>query len=459
MTSPTGRHPALVSCLGAAPGVDQPAASALQSGQQSSLGREEDAMADAAVHQESAPAAHTAWPAGISRVPYWLYQDPAVLRSEQQRIFEGPVWNYLCLEADIPAQGDYRTTFVGAMSVIVVRGAEGAIHAFENRCAHRGALIAFEDAGTVKEFTCVYHAWRYDLEGNLRSVAFQRGVGGKGGMSAEFCMEQNGPRKLRVATIAGLVFGSLAADAPALDDYIGSEISQRIRRVLRKPVAVIGRFTQPLPNNWKLYAENVKDTYHASLLHLFFTTFNITRFGLAGGVTVSPSGAHHASTTIGRTEAQDGYKDEAIRSDSDFRLHDPSLLNAVDEFGDGIQVQILTVFPSLVLQQIHNCLAVRQIVPRGADTMDLHWTYIGFDDDTKEMRRRRLKQSNLVGPAGYISMEDGCIGGFVQRAAGTAGDAMSVVQMGGETAESQPTRLTEAAVRGFWQTYRAHMGI
>src|SRR5580692_4329043 len=131
MTSPTGRHPALVSCLGAAPGVDQPAASALQSGQQSSLGREEDAMADAAVHQESAPAAHTAWPAGISRVPYWLYQDPAVLRSEQQRIFEGPVWNYLCLEADIPAQGDYRTTFVGAMSVIVVRGAEGAIHAFE----------------------------------------------------------------------------------------------------------------------------------------------------------------------------------------------------------------------------------------------------------------------------------------------------------------------------------------
>lgn len=415
-------------------------------------------MADAMVAPLADP--HAAWPPGISRVPYWLYQDPAILRAEQARIFEGPVWNYLCLEADIPQQGDYRTTFVGEMPVIVVRGENGAIHAFENRCAHRGALIAFEDGGTVKEFTCVYHAWRYDLQGNLRSVAFQRGVGGKGGMPASFCMDQHGPRKLLVDTIGGLVFGTLSAAAPGLLDYLGPDITAKIRRVLHKPLAVIGRFTQPMPNNWKLYAENVKDTYHASLLHLFFTTFRITRFSQAGGITVSADGAHHASATYAKLEASDTvYKDQALRSDSDFRLHDPSLLDAVDEFGDGIQLQILTVFPSLVLQQTHNALAVRHMVPRGVDAMDLHWTYLGFADDTPELRRRRVKQGNLVGPAGFISMEDGCIGGFVQRAVGTAGDAASVVQMGGETAESQPTRLTEAAVRGFWQTYRTHMGI
>jgi hypothetical protein len=135
------------------------------------------------------------------------------------------------------------------------------------------------------------------------------------------------------------------------------------------------------------------------------------------------------------------------------------LLDAVDEFGDNIQLQILTVFPAMVLQQIHNCLAVRQIVPRGVDAMDLHWTYIGFADDTAEMRRRRLKQANLVGPAGYVSMEDGCIGGFVQRGVAAAGEALSVVEMGGATAESQTTRATETAVRGFWQTYRGLMGI
>jgi anthranilate 1,2-dioxygenase large subunit len=90
--------------------------------------------------------------------------------------------------------------------------------------------------------------------------------------------------------------------------------------------------------------------------------------------------------------------------------------------------------------------------------MELQWTYFGFEDDTHEMQRRRLKQSNLVGPAGYVSMEDGCVGGFVQRGAAAAAAEVSVVNMGGEGAESQETRATEASVRGFWKAYRAYMG-
>jgi anthranilate 1,2-dioxygenase large subunit/terephthalate 1,2-dioxygenase oxygenase component alpha subunit len=110
-----------------------------------------------------------------------------------------------------------------------------------------------------------------------------------------------------------------------------------------------------------------------------------------------------------------------------------------------------------VLQQIHNCLAVRQVLPKGPDAMELHWTYFGFADDTPDMLRRRVKQSNLVGPAGYVSMEDGCVGGFVQRGAAAAGEAESVVAMGGDGAESQETRATEASVRGFWKAYRRLM--
>lgn len=102
---------------------------------------------------------------------------------------------------------------------------------------------------------------------------------------------------------------------------------------------------------------------------------------------------------------------------------------------------------------------MRHMVPRDTDSMDLHWTYLGFTADTPEMRRRSLKQAKLVGPGGYISMEDGCIGGFVQRATATGPDEASVIHVGGETAELQPTRLTEAAVRGFRQTCRGCMGI
>jgi anthranilate 1,2-dioxygenase large subunit/terephthalate 1,2-dioxygenase oxygenase component alpha subunit len=402
------------------------------------------------------------WPTEtLARVPYWVYQDEANYRAELRRLFEGPTWNYVCLESDLARPGQYRTAFVGEMPVIATRGDDGEIHAFENRCAHRGALIAIDDAGCTKRFQCVYHAWNYDLRGNLIGVAFERGSHGKGGMPPDFCKADHGPRKLHTTTLCGLVFATLSADTPPIKEYLGDDIRGRIERVLRRPVEVLGRFTQRLPNNWKLYFENVKDTYHASLLHAFFGTFRITRLTQGGGVAVSPDGAHHASYTMDLAEdrTSTAYREQGIRSEQqDYRLHDPSLLDTVDEFGDGIKLQILTVFPGFVLQQIHNCLAVRQIVPRGPGAMDLHWTYLGFADDAPAMRRRRLKQANLVGPAGYVSMEDGCVGGFVQRGAAAAPEVLSVINMGGEGAESQATRATEASVRGFWKAYRHHMG-
>jgi anthranilate 1,2-dioxygenase large subunit len=114
------------------------------------------------------------------------------------------------------------------------------------------------------------------------------------------------------------------------------------------------------------------------------------------------------------------------------------------------------VFPTFVLQQIQNAIAVHQIVPRGTHRSDLHWTLIGFASDTPEQRRA---QANLVGPAGYVSMEDGCVGGFVQRGNAGAGDARAIVEMGGSATENSESWVTEASVRGFWKAYRAAMGI
>ncbi len=400
-----------------------------------------------------------AWPPGLTRVPYWVYRDPDIARDEQARVFEGPSWHFLCLEIDVPDPGDYRTTMIGAMPVVVVRAEDGAIVAFENRCAHRGALICLDDAGSVKDFQCVYHAWRYDLRGNLKSVAFRHGVGGKGGMPDDFRMEAHGPRKLRTSVLCGLVFGTLAPDGPDIETTIGPEVLARLRRVLHKKLEVIGRFTQQLPCNWKLYMENVRDTYHASLLHTFFTTFRITRLSQGGGVMVSENGVAHASTTLAPASGpDDAYA--GMRSDNQgLSLMDPSFMQSVAEFNDDIRLQILSVFPGFVLQQINNALAVRQIVPRGVDSMDLHWTYLGFADDTPELRGMRLKQANLAGPAGFVSMEDGAVGGFVQRGIAAADREASVVEMGGATADSAETRTTEASVRGFWKAWRAQMDL
>ena len=399
----------------------------------------------------------------LTRVPYWVFQTAETYRQEQERIFQGPSWHYLALEVELPEPGDFRTTKIGETPVVVVRDDDGEIYAFENRCAHRGALICLDNHGKgKKDFSCVYHAWTYDRQGNLRGIAFKDGVKGKGGMPENFKMEEHGPRKLRIAILHGLIFGSFSEEVPPIDEYLGEEISSRIERVLggRKPV-VLGRVTQVLPNNWKLYMENVKDSYHASILHLFFTTFELNRLSQKGGIIVDDSGGHHVSFSAIDTSVQKDaeYAKQQLRSESQYKLADPSLLQGFDEYKDGVTLQILSVFPTFVLQQIQNAIAVRQIVPRGIDKTDLNWTYLGFADDTPEQRLIRHKQNNLVGPAGYISMEDGCVGGFVQRGIAGASEVEAILEMGGSQAQSSESRVTEASVRGFWKAYRSNMGM
>ena len=137
-------------------------------------------------------------------------------------------------------------------------------------------------------------------------------------MPDSFRMEDHIPRKLRIAVVHGLVFGSFSEEVPPIDEYLGEEISSRIERVLggRKPV-VIGRFTQALPNNWKLYMENVKDSYHASILHLFFTTFEFNRLSQKGAIIVDESGGHHVSfSAIDRDARKDtDYAKQQLRSE------------------------------------------------------------------------------------------------------------------------------------------------
>ena len=404
------------------------------------------------------------WPAeGLTRVPYWVYQDADIYQREQERIFCGPTWSYLCLEAELPEPQSFLTTFVGDMPVVVARDASGAIHAFENRCAHRGALIAMQARGKTDRFACIYHNWTYDHAGNLLNVAFRKGIAGKGGMPAEARPESQAPKKLRVESVHGLVFGTLSSEVSSLKSYIGPEILPRIKRVMIKPLKVLGAYTQVLPNNWKLYMDNVKDTYHASLLHLFFTRFRINRLTQEGGVFVSKDGAHHCTFTRMIEDQGDAYEKEGMRSagssSSQFRLEAPELLEQEDELGDAVSIQILSLFPGFVLHQIRNSLAARQVLPKGIDRTELNWTLFGFADDDEAMTRRRLMQANLVGPAGYISMEDGAATGFVQRGVAGSPERASVIEMGGSGVGSGDSRITETAVRGLWKAWRSHMSI
>lgn len=177
----------------------------------------------------------------FSRLPFRLYHDPEVYELEQERVFRGPTWSVLGLEAEIPKPGDFIVTHVGQTGVVVNRLKSGAVGAFVNRCAHRGAEIVREPYGNAADFTCIYHAWCFSEAGDLVGVPFRRGANGKGGMPAEFQMSQHGLQKLRVEVWNGIMFGTFSSDVEPLVDYLGrcfASISARSFRVPSRSSAI-----------------------------------------------------------------------------------------------------------------------------------------------------------------------------------------------------------------------------
>ena len=396
-------------------------------------------------------------------MPYALYHDREIYDAEQENIFRGPTWSFLGLEAEIPDPGDFRTTFIGDTPVIFNRGLDGRVHAFVNRCAHRGATVIRESYGNTEDHTCIYHRWNYDLEGNLIGIPFRRGVGGKGGLAEDFDLADHGLRKLGVALYQGIIFGTFSDETEPLIDYLGPRHADHLARVFSRPIRILGYQRQHIHGNWKFYDENLRDQYHGSLLHEFQATFGITRVTHAGGAWLDPRHRHNISYSREGTDtpevARQAYA-EAKVPQGRLELEDPSFIDYRPEYEDGVSLSINSVFPNACFQQIRNSLAARQIRPKGVDGFELFWTIFGYADDSADMTRHRLLQSNLVGPAGLISMEDGEAVEIAHRASRREADACSVIEMGGGGAllSDIDFKVSDIAVRGFWSYYAELMG-
>ncbi len=401
------------------------------------------------------------WPAnGDARVPYWVYSDPDVYAAELERIWYGPHWLYVGLEAEIPGVGDYKTTTLGERPVILVRSSETEISVMENRCAHRGVKFCQERFGHAKELLCPYHQWMYDLQGNLTGVPFRRGVRRQGGMPADFDMKANGLRRLRTEAVNGAVWATFSDATPPFREYLGERFWQHYTRVYSgRPLEVIGYNRQHIPGNWKLMQENIKDPYHAGLLHVFFVTFGLFRADQKSAVEMDDAGRH--GILISRKGAQEA---NDVTSDmrnfqGDLKLADPRILDFVQEFPGEDTVGMITVFPSVVLQQQVNSLTTRQIIPKGPGGFDFVWTHFGYADDTPEMRRRRTRQANLFGPAGFVSLDDGEVIEMSQQGFEHAEGDAALIEMGGRDVANTDHMVTETAIRGMYRYWRGIMGL
>jgi phenylpropionate dioxygenase-like ring-hydroxylating dioxygenase large terminal subunit len=196
--------------------------------------------------------------AEASHVPYRLYSDPEILELEKERLFMKD-WLVAGRVEQVPNPGDYMTLDIFTEPIVIARNEAGKLNAFSNFCLHRGAEISAKGFGNVKEFSCPYHNWLYDLDGNLVGAPHMRDTAGFDTRSCRL------PR-VRVDTWGGFIFVTLDPDAAPLSEFIGRFATEF--DFLRMEDCRIGaRVEFDLQCNWKFVVENLFDVYHVTTIH------------------------------------------------------------------------------------------------------------------------------------------------------------------------------------------------
>jgi anthranilate 1,2-dioxygenase large subunit len=405
-----------------------------------------------------------AWPKDdLQLIPDWIYTSPEIYAREIERIFHGRAWNFVALEAELPEPGSFKRSFVGPTPVVVARDQDGAIRVFENRCAHRGAELCRPYQGRVNEFVCPYHQWTYDLAGNLIGVPFRRGIQKQGGMPKDFKPEEHGLRKLNVTSRRGVVFASFCHDMESLEDYLGSEILTDFDATFDgRKLRILGYYRNTVPANWKMYHENLKDPYHATLLHAFLVNFGLLVAGNKTSMIVDASGRHGTMASAkpeNKLKVDEDSKKQMRSFTENMELNDKRFLNFVKEFDSPWSVTMQTIWPNFIVQRELNTLGVRHIVPNGPGEFLMIWTMFGYEGDSEDMTRHRLRQGNLMGPSGFLGLEDNEAMKFVQQGMGRSRSDTNYVALGDREEGTTHHIITEAAIRSMYRHYRGVMGL
>jgi phenylpropionate dioxygenase-like ring-hydroxylating dioxygenase large terminal subunit len=199
------------------------------------------------------------------RVHASLYTDPRVFADEMARIFHRG-WVFVGHDSEVPRAGDFVTRPLGTQPVLMVRGLDGAVSVFLNRCMHRGTMVCAAARGHARTFACPYHGWTYDLDGALLGVPYPGGYGGALDKSAHGLA-----RVPRLGQYRGFVFASLGATGPSLEEHLGTATRLIDRSCDLSPEGEValtaGWVKHRCAANWKMLPENDSDGYHLGFVH------------------------------------------------------------------------------------------------------------------------------------------------------------------------------------------------
>jgi choline monooxygenase len=191
-------------------------------------------------------------------VPAERYYSPTFAQLEVERMWP-KVWQVACTVDHVAEPGDYFEYRCGPYSVLIVRGDDETLRAFQNVCRHRGNSLCAGSGAGLRELRCGYHGWTWDLCGALKRVPNRKGFGTL--QMSEFPLVA-----VRVETWERLVFVNLDVNAAPLAEFLEA-VPQDIAWLGLGDFRCYGTMTIEVEANWKTIADGFSETYHVQTLH------------------------------------------------------------------------------------------------------------------------------------------------------------------------------------------------
>jgi glycine betaine catabolism A len=193
-----------------------------------------------------------------SLLPPRVFHDPAILEFEREQWFARD-WLAVGREEEAANPGEYFLAQVADESVVIVRGQDRRLRAFYNVCRHRGTPVLEEPCGRIVRFQCPYHAWVYDLEGQLQRAKHTDDL-------VEFEPAENSLVPVRCETWQGFVFLSLDPAAQPLLTFL-DDLVDHFERFNFASLRRARRLEYDVRANWKVIAENYSECLHCPGVH------------------------------------------------------------------------------------------------------------------------------------------------------------------------------------------------
>ena len=193
------------------------------------------------------------------RIPADRYRTQAFAELEYEHVWS-KAWVIACSIDHVSEPGDLFEVQVGRYSILVIRGRDGELRAFQNSCKHRGIALCTGSAQGVKNLRCPYHGWMYDLRGQLTGMPSHKGFGEKTDRASLALTP------VRVETWGPMVFVNLDMEAMSLADYL-EVVPQDASALDLESFRCYATTRTEIPATWKLVADSFSETYHVQTLH------------------------------------------------------------------------------------------------------------------------------------------------------------------------------------------------